>query len=199
MGKNKWKKLASSVPLNQLELEADEHLEILPLAHNKPCETIKEITPELVQIIANMKARLEKPFAQKDGMAMGYALAHPQVCEDRPLRLFVAREGKLSGTVFINPEIVWGEVEYPAQESCLSFPTMPPVIVRRYKKCLCRWFDIYGQEHKTEFWDVQAEIFQHEVEHLEGKNIYNWDKKKFVKIAEKQVAKEATAGAKKDD
>lgn len=175
----------------ELNQEANANMEILPLAHNKISQEITEITAELAQIVANMKARLERSFAQKDGEAYGYALAHCQVEEDRPLRIFVAREGKLSGTVFINPEILWGEGDYVAGESCLSFPTMPAVMVKRYKKIGYRHFDLYGQEHTGELWDVQAQIFQHEVDHLNGINIYAWDKDKFVKIAEETLAKEA--------
>lgn len=190
MGKH-FETMKTSVPYRDLEPAANEEMEILPLAHNIPCETITEITPEIVQIIANMKARLEKPFAQKKGMAMGVALAHPQVCEDRPLRLFVAREGKLAGTVFINPEITFTAEPYKAREGCLSFPTMPEVIVERFKKIGYRYFDIYGQEQTGELWDFQAEVFQHEVQHLDGLNIYGWEKEKFVKIAEDQIAQEA--------
>jgi peptide deformylase len=183
--------MKTSVMFKDLYPEPNADLEILPLAHNKPCETITEITPEIVQIIANMKARLEKPFVQKKGMAMGMALAHPQVEEDRPLRLFVAREGKLAGTVCINPEITFTAEPYKAREGCLSFPTMPEVVVDRFKKIGYRYFDIYGQEQTGELWDLQAEIFQHEVEHLAGFNIYGWEKEKFVKIAEDQIAEEA--------
>ena len=191
MGKNKFEMMKSSVAYPDLNPEPNEEVEILPLAHNKVSERIEEITPELVQIIANMKARLEKPFVQKSGMAMGFALAHCQIEEEKPLRLFVARQGKLAGTVFINPEILWGEEEMLMPEGCLSFPTMPPMQVLRSKKIGYRYFDIYGQEQRGEAWDLQAEVFQHEMEHLDGGNIYGWVKDEMVKKAEDQIAEEA--------
>lgn len=196
MGKNNQPKIPVAGTYAEMNPEPNADMQILPLAHNKISEPITEITPEIAQIVANMKKRVEGLFEQQGGvMVRGIALAHCQVEEDRPLRLFVGREGSIMAGVFINPEILKADEPYQAREGCLSFPTMPEIVISRYKKIKYRYFDMYGQEHTGEYWDTQAQVFQHEVQHMEGWNIYGWEKEKFVKLAEDQIAKEAQVEA----
>lgn len=113
--------------------------------------------------------------------ASGLGLAAPQI--DRSIRLFVIdtsslKEEDLEGQgmkpetfrkVFINPEIIEESGElWSFQEGCLSLPDIHED-VSRYSIIKVRYFDEKFNE-KTEVLDgIQARVFQHEFDHLQGK------------------------------
>ena len=107
----------------------------------------------------------------------GAGLAAVQV--GRKERICVSNiNGKL--VPLINPEIPWKSEELiTAEEGCLSLPGVW-VEVPRSVEIVVRYLDTDGepQERKLKDWD--ARVVQHEVDHLDGKMIVDYDKDETV-------------------
>lgn len=73
----------------------------------------------------------------------------------RPFILFNPRILEFKGTSYID------------KEGCLSFPNLW-LDVERNSKILVEYFDEKGDHHVTEFSDLAARCFQHELDHLNG-------------------------------
>jgi peptide deformylase len=94
----------------------------------------------------------------------GLALAAPQIgvqkqvvvwdMEDEPLAIF-------------NPEIVESDGEWLYDEGCLSIPGLY-VEMLRPKLVLVRGVDIDGNIIEIEADELEARMFQHEIDHLQG-------------------------------
>lgn len=94
----------------------------------------------------------------------GLALAAPQIgvqkqvvvwdMEDEPLAIF-------------NPEIVESDGEWLYDEGCLSIPGLY-VEMLRPKLVLVRGVDINGNVIEIEADEIEARMFQHEIDHLQG-------------------------------
>lgn len=155
-------------------------MSILLPPHNIPAEDIEEMTPKIREEIEMMK-RMMKKNVFHGGLMRGFALAHPQVSE-YPLSLFVTGGGKVVEKVVINPKIIERSGICHHKEACLSFPGRRPekVVHTRYRRITVEYLEWNGDgvwSQKRERLDgLLAEIFQHEIEHLQGKNIYGWKK-----------------------
>lgn len=97
----------------------------------------------------------------------GVGLAANQVGIDK--RLIVVRT-KHRVFKLINPRIVQGEGEVIYKESCLSLPGRT-VETKRYKKVVVDGYDEDGDEFTYTAGGLLAIIFQHEIDHLDGKTI----------------------------
>ena len=113
------------------------------------------------------------------------ALHHCQVSE-KPFNFFVVNPKyikeavmELGSRYIVNPHIVATEENslVPLKEGCLSFPLLKPRNVMRYLLCIVE-FGIpdpsqpNGLAHKkVEVNRLIAQMFQHECQHAEGKNI----------------------------
>ena len=94
----------------------------------------------------------------------GLALAAPQIgvqkqvvvwdMEDEPLAIF-------------NPEIIESDGEWLYDEGCLSIPGLY-VEMLRPKLVLVRGVDIDGNVVELEADELEARMFQHEIDHLQG-------------------------------
>ena len=145
---------------------------ILP-PHNKISAPVSELTGQLKKDIEGMEElmRINK-FTNGRG---GFAVAHCQVSQE-PYRIFVAKETFMAHSVVINPRIIEKSEPFTAIEGCLSYPFRPGVKVKRYYKIKVRYQDRYLNEHEREFEGTAAQVFQHETEHFNGKDIYNQSK-----------------------
>jgi peptide deformylase len=94
----------------------------------------------------------------------GLALAAPQIGVQK--QVFVWDFGE-DPTVVFNPEIVESDGEWVYEEGCLSIPGLYVEIVRP-KTVLLRGVDIDGNTVEWEADEVQARMFQHELDHLRG-------------------------------
>jgi len=135
---------------------------------------LKDITsPKIKKIIADMKAAL---LPHKDGVA----IAAPQIGE--ALRIFVVsghvfdpkalaqddKSAKREDIAFINPEIVKSSKEKEwMPEGCLSVRPWYGE-VRRSKKVTIRAYDEKGKKINRGASELLAQIFQHEIDHLNG-------------------------------
>lgn len=126
-------------------------------------------TEKINAVIADMKAALA---TQDDGVA----IAAPQIAV--PLRIFVVSGKAFSAAqnlqkevpdlVCINPEIVKLSKETSLlEEGCLSVRYLYGK-VKRSEKATLKAFDENGKEFKKGASGLLAQIFQHEVDHLNG-------------------------------
>lgn len=87
-----------------------------------------------------------------------------------PVRIIViaGKEEKDAPIVMVNP--TWlpsGTDKSVMNEGCLSFPAVFED-VERFNTVVCQWNDVDGHHHQETFYGVQAQVIQHEVEHLDG-------------------------------
>jgi len=118
-----------------------------------------------------------------------YAMAHPQCVTEDPLRFFVLnnidKANNVLSLVIINPVILkHTNSEIDSEEGCASFQTMPAKIVSRWNKCEVSFTEmefkfedgdyrpIMGARKTANLSGKIAKIFQHEIDHLNAKYIY---------------------------
>jgi len=95
----------------------------------------------------------------------GLGLAAPQV--GFPLQLFIAMY-KREPKVYINPTITLiGSEITSIEEGCLSIPGIFPKI-QRSKKCKIVATNLDGNEFVDEAEGIEARVFQHEYDHIDG-------------------------------
>jgi peptide deformylase len=94
----------------------------------------------------------------------GLALAAPQIGVQK--QVFVWDFGEDPKTVF-NPEIAESDGEWVYEEGCLSIPGLY-VEIARPKQVLLRGVDLDGNPVEWEADELEARMFQHELDHLHG-------------------------------
>jgi len=104
----------------------------------------------------------------RDGKGVG--LAGPQV--GLPLRLFVCNTtgNPQDNRVYVNPELSDLEGNAEAGEGCLSLPEVT-VPMRRAESVTMTACDTDGQEFRVTGTDLEARVWQHEHDHLDGRLI----------------------------
>lgn len=102
--------------------------------------------------------------------ASGYGLAAPQIGQS--LRIIVLDEtaGREGNQIIeaINPEILENTGEILEEEGCLSIPG-EYAFVKRCLNTKVKYTDRFGSEHIIDATERLARIFQHEIDHLNGK------------------------------
>lgn len=122
---------------------------------------VKKINQGLIQITKDM-VKLTKTFTDPQGVG----LASTQVGLDGSF--FVAKNGEKFMTVF-NPKILsTGRRRKKYFEGCLSVPNMWGE-VKRYLQIKVSYQDTTGKTITKSLKGVLAWIFQHEIDHLNGK------------------------------
>ena len=123
---------------------------------------IKDIGSKKVKnVIERMKKAM---YAEEDGVA----IAAPQIGET--LRIFVVN-GKVFGSedmVFINPEIIKASSKKKRmEEGCLSVRWLYGEVTR-CEKITVRAYNQKGEKFQRGASGLLAQVFQHEIDHLEG-------------------------------
>lgn len=108
----------------------------------------------------------------------GFAVAHPQITSEDPLRFFVTS----SGLVVVNPEIVrHSNYQVEEAEGCLTFHNVLPIRKARYRIVELEFNELekgedgkwhIGPREHSKFKGREARIAQHEVEHLDATYLY---------------------------
>jgi peptide deformylase len=129
------------------------------------------VTDEIKQIVQDMEdATMD--WDKSRPHEVGVALAAVQI--DRLYRIVVVRsdyndKDNHDFTVFINPEIVKREGEIKADfEGCLSVPDVYGK-VPRYSKVKVKAIGVNGKPFRVTAEGFLARIFQHEIDHCDGK------------------------------
>jgi peptide deformylase len=111
----------------------------------------------------------------------GAGLAAPQIGVS--LALCVVR---LSGRLLplVNPKILWASQDLlVAEEGCLSLPDVW-VPVPRSSQIILHFLDEEGREHERKLQGLDARIVQHEVDHLLGKLIIDYQAEPTERVRE---------------
>jgi hypothetical protein len=111
-----------------------------------------------------------------------FALAHSQICDNDPLAFFVPA----NGGIVLNPAII-RHVNYTVTdlEGCLSFPDAMPIDVIRWPKIEAEFYTLDNAGRlvgpvRAKLRGIEAKIFQHELAHIFGGNIYDNDYERFI-------------------
>jgi len=120
-------------------------------------EEVSEIDGRLAQLAEAMLVTMRE--------ARGVGLAAPQVGVSK--RLFVYDINDTGPRALVNPVIVEAEGEWEHEEGCLSVPGLWFNLTRA-KRVLVRGYDLDGREVSYEGEDMEAKLYQHEVDHLDG-------------------------------
>ncbi|MFH1709680.1 MAG: peptide deformylase [bacterium] len=123
----------------------------------KTSKPVAKVTKEIRKLAADMEETLR--------VAPGIGLAAPQVGE--LLRVIVADIGD-GLYVLINPKIVKKSGTQELIEGCLSLPGIEAP-VERANKVTVKAMDINGKRIQVEACDLLATVFQHEIDHLDGR------------------------------
>jgi len=123
---------------------------------------------EIVRVIETMQSTL--------AATSGVGIAAPQISESKRIIIVASRPTPrypsaplMEPTVMINPGFqVLSEMQEKDWEGCLSIPGIR-ALVPRYQEIKIRYTDQQGGSVETQLSGFVARIFQHEVDHLEGK------------------------------
>lgn len=111
--------------------------------------------------IQNLLKEMKKTMKKENGVG----LAAPQVGVCKRLILVETEKGP---EAFINPKIISvSGSKTESEEGCLSVPNVFG-IVERFKKIKIKALDAQGQKQQFTATGLQAIIFQHEIDHLNG-------------------------------
>jgi len=111
-------------------------------------------------------ARLAEDMLVTMKQAHGLGLAAPQVGVGR--RLFVYEIGESGPRTMVNPVIDEVDGEWEHEEGCLSFPGMYFMITRP-RRVHITGYDLDGREVSIEADEMEAKLYQHELDHLDGR------------------------------
>lgn len=127
-----------------------------------PAIPVKEFGPKLAELAAQMLDLLP--------VYSGVGLAGPQV--GVLLRMFVCNPTGEPGDamVCVNPRLTDLSGSEVREEGCLSIPEVS-VHMRRATRAVLHAFDTEGRPFEREGADLLARIWQHEIDHLDGKLI----------------------------
>ncbi|HHO75490.1 MAG TPA: peptide deformylase [Deltaproteobacteria bacterium] len=148
------------MPKNHICLYPDEVLKIR-------AGEIGNIDLEIIDLAEDMKNIMYT--------APGVGLAAPQVGFSRRLILVDPTANKEPGnlTTLINPVIIEQEGSDTDSEMCLSVPEVS-VDVPRAERIVVQGVTLEGKEIRIEAEGFLARIFQHEIDHLDGKVILDY-------------------------
>jgi peptide deformylase len=130
-------------------------------------------------------ARLAEDMTETLYEASGLGLAAPQVGVQKRLFVYDLRDEE-GPKVLINPTISESRGEWVYEEGCLSVPGLAWEIVRP-KEIHLTGYDLDGNEVSIEADELEARLFQHELDHLDGVLLLDRMEKPQRKAAMKQL------------
>lgn len=144
----------------------------VPANNLKSRECTEADIPKILELAPKMQemCRVGRGF-----YPAGFAIVHCQIDDKDPMAFFVTATGE----VIVNPTII-NQTQYKIDkiESCLSFPENQPIKVPRSHK-ITGMYKVIDTENKKflptlmcKLSGIEAQIYQHEIDHIEGRNIY---------------------------
>jgi len=121
--------------------------------------------------LTSIDKKIERTIAEMIDLMVegkGLGLAGPQVA--LPYQIFVMNvepEQRDMAKAYINPVIMERRGSVEGEEGCLSFPGLYGK-VRRAKTIRFQAYDVKGQLQEGAAADLEARVWQHEVDHLHG-------------------------------
>lgn len=93
--------------------------------------------------------------------------------DDGAMVSITAGVDRLDGLVCVNPELVSLDGKpHLVAEGCLSFPSVA-VQVKRAPKVTIKYVGLDGREHRLSCGGLMAQAIQHELEHLDGRLLFD--------------------------
>lgn len=143
-------------------------------------EPVAEVTDEIKQLVDDM---FETMYS-----AEGIGLASIQVNVPHRVITIDTSRTKDQPLTLINPEILASEGTEKMQEGCLSFPgVFEPV--QRAAQIKIRALDREGQTYELDADGLLAVCIQHEMDHLDGKMIVDYQSPLKRKLIRRKVEK----------
>ena len=132
-----------------------------------PDPRLREVCTSVDEVDGDVRRLVERMF-ELMAAAGGVGLAAPQV--GVPVRLFIAcpAQEPSDRRVYINPRIIAAEGSQDGEEGCLSFPGVA-CNLKRYDVVTIRAVGLDGQQFEETERQLAARIFQHEMDHLDGR------------------------------
>jgi peptide deformylase len=121
---------------------------------------VTDVTDALVRLAEDMIVTMRE--------APGVGLAAPQVGVQKRLFVYEVPDSGEGPKTIINPVISEARGEWEYEEGCLSVPGLYFPIIRP-KEIHLTGYDLEGNEVSIEADELQARLFQHELDHLEGR------------------------------
>lgn len=158
--------------------------------HNKKGRIIT--AADVKRVVEEATLMSEMCLVGRGDYTLAPAIAHTQVNDTDPLRFFVySRHDIGKSEIYVNPIILntTGDL-LGIPEGCLSFPEEPMKSIMRFNQVKVQFQTLYQKANKDgmgegeilltppvkkHFSGFMAKIFQHEVAHLNGKNMYDKD------------------------
>jgi len=127
-----------------------------------PCLPVKFFDDSLNELVEDLYQTL---YAHD-----GLGLAAPQVGELQRVFVMDVREGKKphNPMTFINPDLLVATGESEEEEGCLSMPNLY-LQVRRSTFVHFAAYTLDGDKRMGSLRGMEARVFQHEIDHLEGR------------------------------
>jgi peptide deformylase len=113
-------------------------------------------------------ARLADDMIDTMRAAPGLGLAAPQVGVQKRLFVYEMPDRGEGAKALVNPVITEADGEWEYDEGCLSVPGLFFPIVRP-KRIHLSGYDLDGNEVSIEADELEARMFQHELDHLDGR------------------------------
>jgi len=126
---------------------------------------LKQVASEVTDIDGRI-AKLAEDMLATMYEAPGLGLAATQVGVQKRLFVYDLGDGS-GGHTIVNPVIHEARGEWMYDEGCLSVPGLSFEIVRP-KEVHVTGYDLDGNEVSIEADEVEARLFQHELDHLDG-------------------------------
>ena len=161
-----------------------------------PDPRLREVCTPLEKVDSDVARLAEKMFSLMFP-ARGVGLAAPQV--GVTVRLFVASPtfDAADRRVYVNPEIISLEGKQENEEGCLSLPGIS-CKVRRAAVVAIRATNLDGEQFEETAEELAARVFQHEMDHLNGKllvdrmgSVARLANRKALRLLEEEFAKSA--------
>ena len=124
----------------------------------------------------------------------GLALAAPQIGVQKQVVVWDLGDEPLA---IVNPEVVESDGEWVFDEGCLSIPGLY-VEMLRPKKVLVRGVSLDGEIIEIEADELEARMFQHEIDHLRGVLMFDrleGDQRKEAMREYRRIEEQAAEGA----
>jgi peptide deformylase len=121
---------------------------------------VTEVTDALVRLADDMVDTMRA--------APGLGLAAPQVGVQKRMFVYEVPDTDEGPKTIINPQITESSGEWEYEEGCLSVPGLYFPIIRP-KQIHLTGYDLDGNEVSIEADELAARLFQHELDHLDGR------------------------------
>jgi len=159
-----------------MQINKDPKVKPFIAVHEEKSREVKE--GDIERMMEDAQDMYELCFMGNGVHEEGFAVAHPQIEKNDPLRFFVHRDGY----IVVNPEITHHTRHKVGKiEGCLSLPMTPCFKVQRWNKCEVKYLTFPDDfpEDKTPTWSdlvvvekplhgIEAQVFQHEIDHLDA-------------------------------